>query len=50
MPVKNVEDTKVEEPEHESEDKEETGEHHCGCSLWEAVMEIVKEELAKVKE
>lgn len=23
----------VEEPEQESEDKEETGEHHCGCSL-----------------
>lgn len=26
---------------------EETGEHHCGCSLCEAVREIVKEELAK---
>ena len=26
---------------------EETGEHHCGCSLCEDVREIVKEELAK---
>lgn len=50
MPVKNVEETKVEEPEQESEDKEEIGEHHCGCSLCEAVREIVKEELSKVKE
>ena len=46
-PVKNVEDTKVEEPEQESEDKEETGEHPCECSLCEAVRKIVKEELQK---